>query len=159
MKIRVWIYEEVIMTGKFPVIYGQQFVPGLELLLSWMIVFHRHFNHFLLSHDSVPPSWIILWEKMIGVSVLFYNLLVISPFLSLLFLPSVFCIPTHSFHSVMVYWAFCFLFPNSILLMVSLHRTCSYHCILNVTDFSFTLCVRILPNVLLSDNSCTAWCS
>lgn len=34
MKIRVCIYEEVISTEKFPVVYGQRFTPEFELLLS-----------------------------------------------------------------------------------------------------------------------------
>jgi hypothetical protein len=59
-------------------------------------------------------------------------------------------------YTVIVYWAFCYLFPNTILLLVSVHRTWSYHCILNVTELSFTLCVHILHNILLSHNSCTA---
>jgi hypothetical protein len=51
------------------------------------------------------------------------------------FSPLFYYIPTYSVPSVIVYWTFCFVFPNSILL-VSVRSSWSYCCILNVADFA-----------------------
>jgi hypothetical protein len=112
-----------------------------------MIIFSRYFNHFCC-HMTVCR---LDGPFMMKASVFFSIHPLVFLFLCRLF-PLFFCIVTHFVSSIIVYRVFCFLFPNSILLL-TVHRTCSYHCIINVTDFSFSVYVEILPDVLRSDST------
>jgi hypothetical protein len=81
-------------------------------------------DRFMIKNDKVFCTFL---HPPIGIPIF-------MPTLSLL----CFLYPHPLCLSVIVYWGFCFLFPSSILLLVSVHRMCLYYCILNVTYVSFT---------------------